>query len=292
VKFIKKQSSANQEKKIKVLKFLKRKALKKKQKSKSNTKSRKYKMPLASSFRFRRLETLIKNKHAQMKHWNLAKARDQNPKYGKLLYKQLNGIQVILILRIHSERNLPLPIIKILEALQLKRNFSCIIARNTPELRHRLRKILPFITFGIPTQELIRDLVMKRGTIYNKQKKQRIVIKSNGVIEECLGKYNIVCIEDIIDILSNQNALTSYNLQENERSRRQRKQAKKQEEEEKNNNNDISYVKKFDMVSKIICPFYLNSMKIPMYGLQGSFDHKGYWGFRGQHINTFVEKLI
>jgi len=59
-----------------------------------------------------------------------------------------------------------------------------------------LTRVDPFITFGYPNLKTIRELIYKRG--YAKVDKQRIGITDNAIVEAHLGKYGIVCVEDII----------------------------------------------------------------------------------------------
>jgi len=59
-----------------------------------------------------------------------------------------------------------------------------------------LRIVEPFIAYGYPNLKSVRELVYKRG--YGKINKQRIPLTDNAIIEESLGQYGIVCIEDLI----------------------------------------------------------------------------------------------
>jgi large subunit ribosomal protein L7e len=80
-----------------------------------------------------------------------------------------------------------------------------------------LRLVEPYITYGYaflhyyqsfvlshifftcasePNLKSVRELIYKRG--YGKVNKQRIPITNNGVIESVLGKYDILCVEDLI----------------------------------------------------------------------------------------------
>uniref|UniRef100_A0A453CTE1 Ribosomal protein L30 ferredoxin-like fold domain-containing protein n=1 Tax=Aegilops tauschii subsp. strangulata TaxID=200361 RepID=A0A453CTE1_AEGTS len=47
-----------------------------------------------------------------------------------------------------------------------------------------------------PNLKSVRELIYKRG--YGKLNKQRIPLANNKVIEEGLGKHNIICIEDLV----------------------------------------------------------------------------------------------
>ena len=42
----------------------------------------------------------------------------------------------------------------------------------------------------------VRELIYKRG--YGKVDKQRIPLANNAVIEESLGKFDILCVEDLV----------------------------------------------------------------------------------------------
>jgi large subunit ribosomal protein L7e len=47
-----------------------------------------------------------------------------------------------------------------------------------------------------PNLKSVRELIYKRG--YGKVDKQRIPLTNNGIIEEALGKYDILCVEDLV----------------------------------------------------------------------------------------------
>jgi large subunit ribosomal protein L7e len=59
-----------------------------------------------------------------------------------------------------------------------------------------LKIVEPFVAYGYPNLKTVRELVYKRG--YGKVNKQRLPITDNELIEENLGKYGIVCVEDLI----------------------------------------------------------------------------------------------
>lgn len=59
-----------------------------------------------------------------------------------------------------------------------------------------LRICEPYITWGYPNLKSVRELMYKRG--FAKINGQRIPITSNQIIEDKLGKFNIICTEDLI----------------------------------------------------------------------------------------------
>jgi large subunit ribosomal protein L7e len=59
-----------------------------------------------------------------------------------------------------------------------------------------LKVVEPWIAYGYPNLKTVRELIYKRG--YGKVEKQRIALTDNSIIEGSLGKYGIVCMEDLI----------------------------------------------------------------------------------------------
>lgn len=59
-----------------------------------------------------------------------------------------------------------------------------------------LQVIEPFVTYGEANLKSVRELIYKRG--YGKVNKQRIPLSDNKIIEEALGKYGILSIEDLV----------------------------------------------------------------------------------------------
>lgn len=59
-----------------------------------------------------------------------------------------------------------------------------------------LKVVEPWIAYGYPNLKTVRELIYKRG--YGKVDKQRIALTDNAIIENSLGKYGIVCMEDLI----------------------------------------------------------------------------------------------
>ena len=50
--------------------------------------------------------------------------------------------------------------------------------------------------FSYPNLKSVRELIYKRG--HGKIRKQRIAITDNSIIEQQLGKFGIICVEDLI----------------------------------------------------------------------------------------------
>ncbi|KAF2453314.1 60S ribosomal protein L7 [Lineolata rhizophorae] len=85
---------------------------------------------------------------------------------------------------------------KTLQLLRLLQINNGVFVRLTKATMEMLKIVEPFVAYGYPNLKSVRELIYKRG--YGKVKKQRVALTDNAIIEEHLGKYGIVCMEDLI----------------------------------------------------------------------------------------------
>ncbi|KAJ1460491.1 ribosomal protein L30, ferredoxin-like fold domain-containing protein [Pelagophyceae sp. CCMP2097] len=85
---------------------------------------------------------------------------------------------------------------KILQLLRLRQIFNGVFVKINAATIKMLRLVEPYISYGYPNLKSVREIVYKRG--YGKVDKKRIPLDNNAVIEQVLGKYDIICIEDLI----------------------------------------------------------------------------------------------
>lgn len=85
---------------------------------------------------------------------------------------------------------------KILQLLRLRQINNGTFVRLTGATKQMLRLVEPYITYGSPSLKTVRELIYKRG--FAKLNSQRVPITENNIIEKALGKYGIICIEDLI----------------------------------------------------------------------------------------------
>lgn len=85
---------------------------------------------------------------------------------------------------------------KILQLLRLLQINNGVFVRMTKATLEMLKVVEPWIAYGYPNLKTVRELIYKRG--YGKVNKQRIALTDNSIVEENLGKYGIVCMEDLI----------------------------------------------------------------------------------------------
>jgi len=85
---------------------------------------------------------------------------------------------------------------KILKLLRLRQLFNGIFIRINKATVTMLRLVEPYITWGYPNHKTVSQLIYKRG--YGKVNGDRIALKNNEIVEDVLGKFNIICVEDLI----------------------------------------------------------------------------------------------
>lgn len=85
---------------------------------------------------------------------------------------------------------------RILQLLRLRQIHNGVFVKLNFSTATMLRWVEPFIAYGYPSLKSVKDLVYKRGFV--KVNKQRIPITDNAIIEDKLGKFGIICVEDII----------------------------------------------------------------------------------------------
>jgi len=85
---------------------------------------------------------------------------------------------------------------KVLQLLRLRQINNGVFVKLNKATIQMLRIADPYIAWGYPSQKIIRQLVYKRG--YAKVNGQRIAITDNTIVEENLGKQDVICVEDMI----------------------------------------------------------------------------------------------
>uniref|UniRef100_A0A2K5EQ87 Large ribosomal subunit protein uL30 n=1 Tax=Aotus nancymaae TaxID=37293 RepID=A0A2K5EQ87_AOTNA len=80
--------------------------------------------------------------------------------------------------------------------LRLSQIFNGSFVKLNKASINMLRIVEPYIAWGYPNLKSVNELIYKRG--YGKIKKKRIALTDNALIARSLGKYGIICMEDLI----------------------------------------------------------------------------------------------
>jgi len=104
--------------------------------------------------------------------------------------------KLAFVIRIRGTMGLAPKPRKILILLRLRQVNSGVFVRLTKATKQMLTLVEPYITYGYPNLKSVRELIYKRA--FAKVDKQRVAITHNQVIENKLGKHDILCVEDLI----------------------------------------------------------------------------------------------
>ncbi|KAK9741595.1 hypothetical protein RND81_03G116100 [Saponaria officinalis] len=84
----------------------------------------------------------------------------------------------------------------ILQLLRLRQIFNGVFLKVNKATLNMLHRVEPYVTYGYPNLKSVKELIYKRG--FGKVDKQRIPLTDNSIVEKVLGKYGIICMEDLI----------------------------------------------------------------------------------------------
>jgi large subunit ribosomal protein L7e len=102
---------------------------------------------------------------------------------------------------------------KTLQLLRLLQINSGVFIRLTKATMEMLKIVEPFVAYGYPNQKSVRELIYSKSSThrlcitltdpsaergYGKVDRERLPLTDNEIIEENLGKFGIICMEDLI----------------------------------------------------------------------------------------------
>jgi large subunit ribosomal protein L7e len=161
--------------------------------------------------------------------------------------------RLAFVVRIRGINKLNPKVLRILRLLRLRQIHNGVFVRVNKASSNLLRRVEPYITFGYPSRESIRKLVLKRG--YGKVNKQRIPLSDNQVVAESLGKQGIESVEDLI--------------------------------------NEIQTVgPHFKEANNFIWPFKLRGPRGGFAAKRHPFQRRGDWGNREEYINQLIAQML
>ncbi|XP_019198866.1 PREDICTED: 60S ribosomal protein L7-4 [Ipomoea nil] len=104
--------------------------------------------------------------------------------------------KLLFIIRIRGINAMHPQTKKILQLLRLRQIFNGVFLKVNKATINMLHRVEPYVTYGYPNLKSVKELIYKRG--YGKVNKQRIPLTENSIIEQTLGKHNIICVEDLV----------------------------------------------------------------------------------------------
>uniref|UniRef100_A0A8C9APJ2 60S ribosomal protein L7-like 1 n=1 Tax=Prolemur simus TaxID=1328070 RepID=A0A8C9APJ2_PROSS len=142
--------------------------------------------------RFKRLESFLHDSWQQQRDRVRLRRLEVKPHALELPDKHSLAF-VVCIQRINGVSSL---VQKTIARLRLKKIFSGVFVRVTPQSLKLLRMVETYVTWGFPNLKSVRELILKHGQA--KVKNKTIPLTGNTVIKEHLGKFGVICLEDLI----------------------------------------------------------------------------------------------
>jgi|TARA_B110000914_G_scaffold222793_1_gene236961 large subunit ribosomal protein L7e len=160
--------------------------------------------------------------------------------------------KVLFVVRTKGINKINPKVKSILRLLRLRQMNNGVFMKVNTATWQMLRRVEPYVTYGFPTRTSISQLIYKRG--YGKMNRSRIPLTDNFMIENTLGKYNVTCIEDLIE--------TIYNVGDN-----------------------------FKEANNFMWPFKLSTPRGGWVNKNHSFHNNGDWGHRENEINALIRRM-
>ncbi|XP_003745534.1 60S ribosomal protein L7 [Galendromus occidentalis] len=104
--------------------------------------------------------------------------------------------KVALVMRIRGINGVSPKPKKVMQLFRLRQINNAMFVRLNKATINMLRIAEPYLAWGYPNLRTVRDLIYKRG--FARINGRRVPLVDNSIIEEKLGKYGLVCMEDLV----------------------------------------------------------------------------------------------
>lgn len=199
-------------------------------------------------FRFRRLESFVHDSWRQQRD----KVRVQRLEVKPRALEVPDKHSLAFVIRMERIEGVSLLVKSTIMKLGLKKLFSGVFVKVTPQSMRMLRTVEPYVTWGFPNLKSVRELILKRGQA--KINNKTVPLTDNTVIEEHLGQFGVICLEDLI--------------------------------------HEIAFPgKHFQKISSFLCPFHLSVARHATKNRVGFLKEMGSPGYRGDRINQLIRQL-
>ncbi|CDW59354.1 ribosomal protein L7 [Trichuris trichiura] len=185
----------------------------------------------------------------------LVSARRRLQHLSRLVHLTESSVErrLIFVLRIKGRQNMHPKVKKILNLLRLRYENSGVFLNTDKATLRMLAAAQRFITWGHPNLRSVRELIYKRAAVVVNGK--RLQLSDNRTIEDSLGSYNIVCIEDLIHEI-------------------------------------FTIGPHFKIVNNFVLPFRLSKPSGGWTKKKSSFSHGGDFGDRKEAINDLLRLMV
>ncbi|CBZ25531.1 putative 60S ribosomal protein L7 [Leishmania mexicana MHOM/GT/2001/U1103] len=162
-----------------------------------------------STKKFISAQTILK--HAQRKEnqgrkfqkiGEKVEGRRRHVNFGELK-KRLRESSVRLVVRAKGSQ-IPPEVAAAFRKLGLLKIYSARLISLTPRTEKLIEQLTPFSIVGQPDRAQLESLLRTRGSLYNEETQTKRLISGNLLLEQALGQYNVLCIEDLVETIATQ----------------------------------------------------------------------------------------
>ncbi|CAB1342968.1 unnamed protein product [Coregonus sp. 'balchen'] len=208
----------------------------------------KRKVSKGKPLKFKRLEDFLKESHRKHRDETRIRRADHRPAPAMPPAKN----RLAFAVRIREIKGVSPRVQKVIQMLRLRKIFSGAFVKVNKTSMGMLKMVGPYVAWGFPNLKSVRELILKRGQA--KINKRRVALTDNTLIEQHMGKYGIICLEDLIHEI-------------------------------------YSVGKNFRVVSNFIWPFKLSVARHAARDKAGLLKDIGNPGPRGTDINSIIRQL-
>ncbi|CAL9010806.1 unnamed protein product [Prunus brigantina] len=160
--------------------------------------------------------------------------------------------QLLLVIRIQGKNDMHPTVRKTLYSLRLRKIFNAVFVKASDAIIEKLLRVQPYVSYGYPNLKNVRELIYKKG--FAKIDKKKVPLTDNNLIEQEMGKHDIICIEDIV--------------------------------------HEIATIgPHFKEVTSFLWPFVLNKPEVGLKGSKMAYKDGGDAGDREDKINELISKM-
>lgn len=200
------------------------------------------------AFQFKRLECFVYDAWRQRR--DSVRLRRLNVKPHALEMPDKHSLAFVI--RLQKINGVSSLVQQTIARLRLKKMFSGVFVRVTPANLRVLRIVEPYVTWGFPNLKSVRELILKRGQARVNNK--TVPLTDNMMIEEHLGKFGVICLEDLI--------------------------------------HEIAFPgEHFQHIARFLRPFQLSVARHATKNRAGFLKEMGSPGYRGERINQLIRQL-
>ncbi|ELW70293.1 40S ribosomal protein S3a [Tupaia chinensis] len=111
--------------------------------------------------------------------------------------KTTDELKLVFVIRIRGISGVSPKVQKVLQLLHLRQIFNSTFVKLNEASTNMLRIVEPYIAWGHPNLKSVNEIIYKR--VYGKiSKKQIALTDKQSLIARSLGKFGIICMEDLI----------------------------------------------------------------------------------------------